>query len=87
MAGKRRADGKPTRRVNRARVRMDRLNQALGATHDPRVRVAIAVDHFRSAFAVHPDPISAEQVVQFLVDAGNRLYTKSLGGPNDRDAE
>ncbi|TYK45121.1 hypothetical protein [Actinomadura decatromicini] len=87
MAGKRRADGKPTRRVNRVHRRMERLNQALAATTDPRERVVIAADHYRSALAAHHDQASAERVVTFLVEAGNRLFIQSIGADKYVDAE
>lgn len=87
MAGQRRADGKPTRRVGRVKRRMERLNQALAATVDPRERVTIAVDHYRSALAAHHDPASAERVVTLLVEAGNQLLIKSIGTKNYVDAE
>lgn len=87
MAGKRRADGKPTRRVGRVHRRMERLNTALAATTDPRERVMIAADHFRSALAAHHDPASAERAVTFLVEAGNQLFIKSIGAENYVDAQ
>lgn len=87
MAGKRREDGRPTRRVGRVRRRMDRLNQALAATTDPRERVMIAADHYRSALAAHHDAASAERVVTLLVEAGNQLFIKSIGAANYVDTE
>jgi hypothetical protein len=87
MAGKRREDGRPTRRVGRVRRRMDRLNQALATTTDPRERVMIAADHYRSALAAHHDAASAERVVTLLVEAGNQLFIKSIGAANYVDAE
>jgi hypothetical protein len=87
MAGKRRSDGKPTRRVGRVHRRMARLNEALAATSDPRERVVIAADHFRSALAAHHDADSAERIVTLLVEAGNQLFIKSIGAANYVDAE
>lgn len=87
MAGKRRKDGKPTRRLNRAQHRMKRVNQELAATADPRERVVIALDHYRAALAFQPDEASAERVVTFLVEAGNRLFTKSVSEARNANAE
>lgn len=79
MAGHRRAEGRPMRRTVRAERRKERLNTLLAATQDPRTRVAIAADHYRSALAVHPDPDGAERIVALLVEAGDRLYAKKEG--------
>lgn len=83
MAGKRRDKGKPTRRTLRLTWRKRRLNDQLAATPDPADRVAIAADHYRSALRVSPDAAGAEQVVELLVDAGDRLYQQA--GRSGRD--
>lgn len=80
MAGKRRQKGLPTRRVRRVEARMDRLNKELGGTADPRERVQIAFDHYRAALKAQFDEDSAQEVAEYLVDAGNKLLKKSLGG-------
>lgn len=87
MAGSRRQDGRPTRRVGRVHRRMNRLNQALATTTDPRERVVIAMDHYRSALTAHPSPDSAERIVTLLVEAGNQLFIQSIGVANYVDAE
>ncbi|TDD97682.1 hypothetical protein [Actinomadura rubrisoli] len=87
MAGSRRAKGKPMRRTARFPRRLQRLNEALAATTDPRARVMIAADHYRAGLAAHPDPQGAERLVQMLVDAGNRLYRKTEGGAGDGDTQ
>ena len=86
MAGSRR-DGRPTRRVGRVHRRMNRLNQALAATTDPRERVVIAMDHYRSALTATPDPDAAERIVTLLVEAGNQLFIQSIGATNYVDAQ
>ena len=87
MAGKRRAAGRPMRRTLRLTYRVKRLNEELAATSDPRDRVMVAVNHYRSALAVFPDPEGAERIVQELVMAGNRLYARKEGGPRVSDSE
>lgn len=87
MAGKRRAEGRPMRRTLRLTHRVRRLNEELAATSDPRDRVMVAVNHYRSALAVFPDPEGAERIVQELVKAGNRLYERKEGGSCVNDAE
>ena len=83
MAGSRRKSGNPTRRTLRWTWRKQRLNDQLAAAPNPADRVAIAADHYRSALRVNPDPAGAEQVVELLVDAGDRLYQQA--GRSTRD--
>lgn len=87
MAGKRRDKGRPMRRTLRLTHRTRRLNEELAVTSDPRDRVMVAVNHYRSALAVCPDPDGAERIVQELVRAGDRLYARKEGGARVDDGQ
>lgn len=87
MAGKRRAKDRPMRRVLRHTHRKTRLTQMLAAAVTPQDRVAIAMDHYRSALAVCPDADDAERVVALLVEAGDRLYQRREGKARVGDAQ
>ena len=75
------------RRVVRQINRKERLTRMLAAAVTPQERVAIAVDHYRSALAICPDANDAERVVAILVDAGDRLYRRKEGKARVRDAQ
>lgn len=87
MAGRRRGTGRPVRRTVRHERRTARLNQALAQTADPRERIAIAVDHYRAALQVWPDPEGTERVVALLIKEGDRLYRKAKEATNVRDGQ
>lgn len=74
MAGQRRGTGKSTIRVAREQRRTRNVNDRLGATQDPKERIGIAADHYRSALAVNPDAAAAELVVEYLIDKANELF-------------
>lgn len=76
MAGKRRGAGRPYQRRSRPERRRSALNVELAAAHDSRARVALAADYLRSALALHPDPATAEEAVNLLIQAADRLYAR-----------
>jgi hypothetical protein len=52
------------------------LNRNLAAARDPRARVALAADYLRGALAINPDPDAAEESVNRLIQAADRLYAR-----------
>lgn len=77
MAGKRRAAGKPMVRTSRVERRRANLDADLAAAQTLQDRVAVAADHVRSALALNPDETVADQVVEHLREAGDRLHNKT----------
>lgn len=76
MAGHRRESGKPMVRTVKAEKRLANLNAALASTDRPQDRVAVAADHLRWVLVRHPDDDVADNVVEQLIAAANRLQNK-----------
>lgn len=76
MAGHRRGKDKPMVRTVKAEKRLANLNAALASTDRPQDRVAVAADHLRWVLVRHPDDQVADDVVQQLIGAANRLQNK-----------
>lgn len=74
MAGKRRGTTTPLVRTARPARRRAALNVRLAQAHDPKQRVALAAEYLRSALAIHPDPITAETAVTYLIETADRIF-------------
>lgn len=76
MAGNRRDLGKPTVREARIERRRAKLNRQLAKAHNPRDRIAVAANYYRSALVIKPDAAVAELMVERLVQAADDLLTE-----------
>lgn len=76
MAGHRRKAGKPMVREVKAEKRVANLNAALASTDRPQDRVAVAADHLRWVLVRNPDDEVADEVVQQIISAADRLQNK-----------
>lgn len=86
MAGHRRKAGKPMVRHARPERRRANLDTALAAAQTPQDRVALAADHLRSALALNPDEQVADQVVERLRAAADRLHDQREERTDDGDS-
>lgn len=74
MAGKRRAAGKPLKRVAGTERRRERMLAELAAAKTDADRVMAVADWVRSGLVSRPEPDEAARIVKQLTAAGNRIY-------------